>query len=156
MRSGAPDRAGDDGDFVAGLRVGVMRLARRLHLERTADCLTLSQLSVLGILDHRGPMTIGELAALEQVKPPSMTRTVNHLERAGLVRREAHETDGRQVVVQVTGEARDVVRANRARRDAWLAAHLAELDSAERDVLHQAVPLLERLAQERPTGTAGP
>jgi DNA-binding MarR family transcriptional regulator len=145
-----------DEELVAGLRVGVLRLARRLQLERAADDITLTQLSVLAILHRDGPLTIGELAAAERIKPPSMTRTVNCLEEAGLVKRCAHATDGRQVVVKLTDEARAVMRENRRRRDMWLADHLGDLDDDERAVLRRAVPLLDRLAQDRQEATAEP
>ena len=137
-----------DHELVAALRVGVMRLARRLRLERSGSDLTLTQLSALGTLSRYGDLTIGELAAIEKVKPPSMTRTVNCLEDAGLVSRTAHETDGRQVVVGLTEEARAVLDEDRRRRDAWLARHLADLDAGERDLLRAVAPLLDRMASD--------
>jgi DNA-binding MarR family transcriptional regulator len=80
------------------------------------------------------------------VKPPSMTRTVNCLEEAGLVTRQSNESDGRQVVVGLTEDAHAVLQADRRRRDAWLARHLAALTTSERDLLRRAAPLLDRLA----------
>jgi DNA-binding MarR family transcriptional regulator len=136
-----------DPELVAGLRVGVMRLARRLRHERGGDDLTLTQLSTLGTLHRHGPQTIGELAGAERVKPPSMTRTVNCLEELGLVRREAHESDGRQVVVAITPYAEAVLAEDSRRRDAFLQIHLADLTVAERRLLHKVAPLLDRLAQ---------
>jgi DNA-binding MarR family transcriptional regulator len=88
------------------------------------------------------------LAAIENVKPPSVTRTVNALEEAGLVTRTAHESDGRQVVVGLTQHAKAVLAEDRRRRDAWLAVHLAELDPDEIDTLRTIAPLLDRLANE--------
>ena len=123
-----------------------MRLARRLRLERGRDDLTLNQLAVLGTLDRCGPRSVGELAAIERVKPPSMTRTVASLEEAGLVTRRPHDTDGRQVVVELTAAAREVIQVDRRRREAWLAQRLAELDPAQRELLRQVAPLLEELA----------
>lgn len=137
-----------DEDLVSGLRMGVMRLARRLRHERSGNDLTLTQLSALGVLHRDGPQTIGELAQTENVKPPSMTRTVNCLEDLGLVSRAAHESDGRQVVVALTAKAEAVLLADRRRRDAWLKDHLAELSDAERRLLRKAAPLLNRMAQE--------
>jgi DNA-binding MarR family transcriptional regulator len=137
-----------DDELVAGLRVGVMRLARRLRLERSGSDLTLTQLSALGTLSRYGDLTIGELAAIEKVKPPSVTRTVNFLQEAGLVTRASHETDGRQVVVGLTDHARAVLEEDRRRRDAWLALHLAELQADERDLLRAVAPLLDRMASE--------
>jgi DNA-binding MarR family transcriptional regulator len=135
-----------DHELVAALRVGVMRLARRLRHERSGSDLTLTQLSALGTLDRYGNLTIGELAAIENVKPPSMTRTINCLQEAGLVTRAAHESDGRQVVVGLTDHARAVLSEDRRRRDAWLAVHLADLDPADVDLLRAVAPLLDRMA----------
>lgn len=137
-----------DSELVAALRVGLMRLARRLRLERSGTDLTLTQLSALGTLHREGDLSIGELAGVEKVKPPSMTRTINCLEDAGLVTRTAHESDGRQVVVSLTDEARAVLDADRRRRDAWLAVHLADLDAADVELLRRVAPLLDRMSRE--------
>ncbi len=128
------------------LRVGVMRLGRRLRLERDSDALTPNQFAVLGNLHRIGPMTVGELATAERVKPPSMTRTIASLEAAGLIRRRPHETDGRQVVVELTDAADAVIDAERRRRDAWLAVRLDALEPAERELIERVAPLLERIA----------
>ena len=135
-----------DAEAIASLRIGIMRLSRRLQSERPTTDITLTQLSVLGVLVARGAMTLGELANIERVKPPSMTRTVNHLEQAGLVKRCAHETDGRQVIVKATDSAREVIDENRRRRDEWLADHLASLTPDERSLLYETAPILARLA----------
>lgn len=137
-----------DEELVGALRTGVMRLARRLRLERSGNDLTLTQLSALGALHRLGTTTIGELANVENVKPPSITRTVNCLEEAGLVSRRAHEFDGRQVVVGLTAKAEAVLQADRQRRDAWLKTHLGGLTEAERALLRRVAPLLDRMAQE--------
>ena len=137
-----------DPELIGALRVGVMRLARRLRQERSGSDLTLTQLSALGTLSRYGDLTLGELAAIEKVKPPSMTRTVNCLQDAGLVTRTAHESDGRQVVVGLSAEARAVLDEDRRRRDAWLATHLFELEPGERELSRAVAPLLDRLASE--------
>jgi DNA-binding MarR family transcriptional regulator len=135
-----------DVELASELRMGVMRLARRLRQQRTESGLTLTQLSALGTLNRQGPCTPGELAALERVQPPSMTRVLAHLEERGLVSRTAHPSDRRQVLVDLTAAARELIAADRRRREAWLVAHLADLDADERALLRDAVPLLERLA----------
>lgn len=150
-RSGESSDLGDvgadvDDELIAALRVGILRLGRRLRLERDGD-LTLTQLSVLGTIAREGPVTIGELAHHERVKPPSMTRTVTYLEEAGLVTRCAHDSDGRHVIVKLTETAIGVLVENRRRRDAWLREHLAELSPTDRRLLEAAAPLLDRLAQ---------
>ena len=140
--------ADDDEELVSGLRIGVMRLARRLRHARGGDDLTLTQLSALGTLHRFGTQTIGELASADNVKPPSMTRTINCLEGVGLVSRGAHESDGRQVVVKLTAKAEAVLQEDRRRRDAWLKAHLADLTDADRELLRRVAPLLNRMAHE--------
>jgi DNA-binding MarR family transcriptional regulator len=127
--------------------MSVMRLARRLRVERNPDDLTLNQLAVLGTLSRCGALSAGDLASRENVKPPSMTRIVDKLESAGLVERHPHATDGRQIVVELTDAARAVLETDRRRRDAWLAQRLLELDPAEREVLRQAAPILQRLGE---------
>jgi DNA-binding MarR family transcriptional regulator len=77
-----------------------------------------------------------------------MTRTVNCLEGSGDVVRRPHETDGRQVVVELSDAGRARVLTDRDRRDAWLAQRLRDLTAEERAVLRQAAPILESLAQK--------
>jgi DNA-binding MarR family transcriptional regulator len=139
--------ARSDAGLASELRLSVMRLRRRLSNERHPDNpLSMGAMAVLGCLFRNGDLTVGELAAHERIQPPSMTRIVNSLQDGGYVVRRAHESDGRQVVVSLTDQGRTTLRADRARRDAWLARRLRELTSAERDTLRQAAPLLERLA----------
>jgi DNA-binding MarR family transcriptional regulator len=136
-----------DAGLASTLRVSVMRLSRRLRNERDAsDDLSATHLAVLGTLWRNGDMTIGELATAEKVQPPSMTRTVNSLCDKGLLERVPHTTDGRQVVVQLTENARAVIDESRRRKDAWLNRRLGELTTAERQILRQAAPILERIS----------
>ena len=136
-----------DAGLASQLRLSVMRLRRRLANERHPDNeLSLNAMAVLGSLHRHGELAVGELAALERVQPPSMTRTVTCLEELGHVRRRRHDTDGRQVVVAITETGRQTLLADRRRRDAWLARRLAELTPAERAVLREAAPILERLS----------
>ena len=132
--------------LASGLRVGVLRLARRLRLERRDTALTLSQLSALATLHRHGPLPVGELAAHERVRAPSMTRVVTALEGEGLVARSPHESDGRQVVVTLSEAGDTLLAEDRRRRDAWLARRLEELDPDDLAALAAAVPVLERLA----------
>jgi DNA-binding MarR family transcriptional regulator len=136
-----------DAGLASELRLSVMRLRRRLSNERHPDNpLSMGAMAVLGCLFRNGDLTVGELAALERVQPPSMTRTVNALEAGGYIARRAHETDGRQVVVVLSEQGRTTLLADRARRDAWLARRLRDLTPEERDLLRRAAPVLERLA----------
>ena len=136
-----------DTGLASELRMSVMRLRRRLAAERHPDNdLSLNAMAVLAGLYRYGDLSVGQLAARERVQPPSMTRTVTCLERDGYVARRAHETDGRQVVVVLTDLGRATLLADRRRRDEWLARRLRDLTPAERAVLREAAPILERLA----------
>lgn len=138
-----------DAGLAAELRVSVVRLRRRLIGERDpANELSVGAMTVLGCLYRRGPLQIGELAAHERVRPPSMTRTVTGLEAAGYVERHQDASDARLVVVHLTEKGRTTLLADRKRRDAWLACRLRELSPEERAVLRAAAPILDRLAAE--------
>jgi DNA-binding MarR family transcriptional regulator len=140
----SPQRA--DADLASSLRLSVMRLARRLRLEKSSDSLSMNQLAALGTLNRCGDLTVGELAGIEKVKPPSMTRTINSLADAGLVTRQTHPSDGRQVLVGLTPAARQVLDEDRRRRDAWLARRLGDLTADQRALLRDVAPLLDALA----------
>ena len=123
-----------------------MRLARRLRqMQDEALDLTPSQLSAMAVLLNSGDLLMGELAAQEKVQPPSMTRIVNSLEARGYVARRPDPRDHRQCLVALTDSGREVLLANRRRRDQWLAIQLAELDPAEREILRHAVRVLEKV-----------
>jgi DNA-binding MarR family transcriptional regulator len=134
------------------MRISVTRLARRLRVERlglggTEPVLSDIQLAALAALERHDSMTPGELAEHEKVQPPSMTRVIAVLEERGLVRREPHATDRRQVILTVTADGRDLVQLVRRRREAWLAQRLQELSHDERQILRAAVPILEKISQ---------
>ena len=136
-----------DAGLAAELRLSVVRLRRRLIGERDpANDLSIGAMSVLGCLYRRGQLQIGELAAHERVRPPSMTRTVTALEADGYVERRPDESDARLVVVHLTEQGRATLLADRKRRDAWLACQLRDLSSEERAILRAAAPILEQLA----------
>lgn len=138
-----------DAGLASDLRLSVMRLRRRLVAERHPDNdLSIGAMAVLGGLNRYGDMTLGTLAQRERVQPPSMTRIVNCLEEGGHVTRQPSETDRRQVVVALTDKGRKTVLADRARRTEWLAQRLSELTDAERAILRDAAPILERIANE--------
>jgi DNA-binding MarR family transcriptional regulator len=137
-----------DAGLASELRVSVMRLRRRLANERDpANDLSIATMAVLGSLFRNGDLTVGELAGLERVQPPTMTRKINSLEDGGYVARQAHETDGRVVVVSLTELGRARVVADRKRRDEWLSRQLRDLGPEEREVLRAAAPILKKLSE---------
>lgn len=123
----------------------VARLNRRLRQELQSER-TPTQLSVLGAIHMLGTSTPGAIAAHERVRPPSITRTLTYLVEEGLVVREPHPDDGRQVLISLSDKGDAVLTEERARRDLWLSRRLAELTVAERTTLKEAAALLERLA----------
>jgi DNA-binding MarR family transcriptional regulator len=128
------------------LRPSVMRLARRLRQMRDDSVgLNSNQLSAMAVLLNSGDLLMGELAAAEKMQPPSMTRIVNGLEARGYVARRPHPDDRRQCLVTLSDEGRKILLANRRRRDEWLAIRIAQLAPAERDVLREAIGILEKV-----------
>ena len=123
-----------------------MRLARRLRQMRDDSVgLNSNQLSAMAVLLNSGDMLMGELAAAEKMQPPSMTRIINGLEARGFVARRPHPEDRRQCLVTLSDEGRKILLANRRRRDEWLAIRIAQLDPAEREVLREAIAILEKV-----------
>nr|WP_031514075.1 MarR family transcriptional regulator [Streptomyces sp. NRRL F-5123] len=136
----------DDRAAVNELRGAVMRLSRRLRNQRVDETLSPTEMSVLGTLARCGSATPGELARKEHVQPPSMTRIVAMLEAKGLVRREPHPDDRRQVVVSRTEQADSMLTESRSKRNAWLASLAERLTEEELAIMRQAAPVLEKLA----------
>jgi DNA-binding MarR family transcriptional regulator len=134
-------------ELADALRPAVLRLARRIRQTRDESIeLTASQSSVLAALAIRGRLSMGELAAEERVRPPTITRVVNALADRDLVRRTPAPHDGRQSLVELTDAGRALLLANQRLRAEWLSERLAELDAAELDVLRTAIPLMTRVA----------
>jgi DNA-binding MarR family transcriptional regulator len=129
------------------LRLAVLRLARRLR-QQTAGDVTPSQLSALTSVAKHEVLSLGELAAIERIAPPTMTRIASRLEEQGLLERRPDATDRRVARVAVTPAGTTLLAEIRTRRDAFLAERLQEFTPEERALLAKAVPLLERLASE--------
>ncbi|MCM0676268.1 MarR family transcriptional regulator [Micromonospora phytophila] len=129
------------------LRDAITRLNRRVRQARPVGDLTVTQLSALTSLRLAGALTPRELADVERVQPPTMTKIVAKLEERGLVQRTPHPTDGRQVILAATEGGRAVLDQFERARDEWLAHRLAELGEAERDTLRQAAEILQQLAR---------
>jgi DNA-binding MarR family transcriptional regulator len=129
------------------LHSAAIRLLRRLRREDTASGLSAPRLSALSVIVFAGgPITLGQLAAAEQVRPPTMTRLVNALEADGLVARERNPADGRITHLRASAKGQSLLRAGRTRRVAALARQLGGLSGKDRDVLARAAVLLEQLA----------
>jgi DNA-binding MarR family transcriptional regulator len=134
-----------DTELAARLRVAVTRLHRRLR-QHSAGGLTQSQASALTSIGQLGSPTLGELATRESVRPPSMTRIVAALEETGYVTRTPDPADRRVARVALTAKGEAVLRRNRSRKTAYLAAQLRRLPPEDRQALADLTELLERLA----------
>jgi DNA-binding MarR family transcriptional regulator len=134
------------------LHAAAIHLLRRLRAEDDASGLSAPRLSALSVLVFGGPRTIGELAAAEQVRPPTISRLVRELERDGLVRRTSDPADARVQRLHATPAAEALLLAGRARRVAKLQEAVAALAPAERRLLGACLPLLERLARPEVRG----
>jgi len=135
-----------DSQLASRLRLAVMRLARVLR-QKAQDPITPSQLSALVSVERDGPVTLGELAALESVQPPTMTRIVAALEEQDLVVREADQADRRVSRLHITAAARRLLEKNRSRKTAYLASRMRGMSAEDLEVLERAAALLERMTE---------
>jgi DNA-binding MarR family transcriptional regulator len=129
------------------LRDAITRLNRRVRQGRPVGDLTIAQLSALTSLELAGALSPRELADVERVRPPTMTKIIGKLEERGLVQRTPHPTDGRQVIISPTGQGRAVYAGFEQSRNTWLARHLAELSQEERATLRRAAEILQKVAR---------
>lgn len=136
-----------DQELVTRLRLAVMRLARRLR-QQAEPGVTPSMLSALASIDYLGSVSLKELAELERVQPPTLTKIVARLEEAGLVRRDADSEDRRVSRVSLTREGKQFIQRARTRKDAYLTRRLGKLGARDVDALAAAVDALERLLEE--------
>jgi len=137
---GGPSRIADR------LHSAAIHLLRKLRQEDALSGLTAPRLSALSVIVFGGPLTIGALADAEQVRPPTISRLVQGLEREGLVERIPDPSDGRVHRVRATGAGRRVLEEGRARRVEALAAEVAALPHRQQKLLAETVALLEQLA----------
>lgn len=128
------------------LRLAVHRFTRRLRQQGPTNGLTLTQTSALAVVWRDGPLSAGDLAGREQVRPPSITRVITALESMGLVGREGNPHDGRQVVVRITPLGRQKMEAYVRERELWLADQLSAFPPEDRELLRKAAALMEQLA----------
>jgi DNA-binding MarR family transcriptional regulator len=136
-----------DHELPARLRLVVMRLARRLR-QQAEEGATASMLSALSTLERLGPLTLTELAQLERVQPPSITKVVARLEEEGLVKREGDANDRRVSRITVSAKGKRSIEQNRSRKTAYLARGLGSLQPEDLAVLARALDVLDGLMEE--------
>jgi DNA-binding MarR family transcriptional regulator len=104
------------------------------------------QLSALSVIVYGGPITLGALAAAEQVRPPTMTRLVAAMAEGGLIEREPDETDRRVVRIRATPKGRRILEEGRDRRIAVIAESLGELSNGDVSAIDRALDAIEKVA----------
>jgi DNA-binding MarR family transcriptional regulator len=105
-------------------------------------------LSALSTVERMGPVTLTELAQLERVQPPSITKVVARLEEEGLVRRSIDLKDRRVARIALTAKGKRFIEHNRSRKNAYLARAMSTLSPQELEVLTEALDVLDRLMKE--------
>jgi DNA-binding MarR family transcriptional regulator len=143
MRDPDPAAARRTQEVADRLHSASIHLLRRVRRQDDESGVTAPHLSALSVLVFGGARTLGELAAAEQVTPPSMTRIVRNLEADGLVARETDAADRRVVRVRATEQGRAILLEGRRRRVAELAARLSGLGDDDLETLARAAELIE-------------
>jgi DNA-binding MarR family transcriptional regulator len=137
-------------ETAAKLRMAVVRTARRLRQEAATETsgLTPTSVAALATIDRHGPLTPSEVAAIERVKRPTVTRTLGCLEREGLIERAPDPADGRSALVSVNAAGRERLRRLRNRKNAYLARRMRGLPAEDVATLERAAAILERMLEE--------
>jgi len=129
---------------IAGqLHSAAIHLLRKLRKEDEGSGLNAPRLSALSVIVFGGPITLGDLATAEQVRPPTMTRIVNALEEQGLVTKKQNKDDGRSTLLSATPAGKKLLMEGRARRVRALAKQIAALSREQRSALQEAAEILK-------------
>ena len=142
---GIPADKPDPKALADALHSAAIHLLRTLRREDDASGLSAPRLSALSVVVFGGPLTLGQLARAEQVKPPTMTRIVTGLERAGLVERVDDSSDRRLTRIRATAKGQRVLAAGRARRVELLTKALRALDDNALANLDRGVQLFREI-----------
>ena len=137
----------------AQLRMAIVRTARRLRQEAATETsgLTPTSIAALATIERHGPMTPSEIAAIERVKRPTITRTLGCLEREGLIDRTRDPADRRSALVSLNAAGRERLRRLRGRKNAYLARRMRDLSDEEVETLERAAEILERMREGEPS-----
>jgi DNA-binding MarR family transcriptional regulator len=131
-------------ETAARLRLAVTRTARRLRQEAAGD-LTPTAAATLATIERHGPLTPSELAEIERIKRPTVTRTLRFLEDQGLVGRTPDPADGRSALLAISAEGRERLRRLRGRKNAFLARRMRDLSAADVRTLERAAEILDEI-----------
>ena len=141
-------------DVADRLHSSAIRLLRLVRREDAQMDLSPARASVLSILVFAGAKSPGELAGIEQVAAPTMTKLINALERDGYVGKRRNRKDGRGVMIVPTRKAKRTLQRGRQRRVEALRLLFSDLSEAEWSILEQAVALIDaRVRRRRAAGS---
>jgi DNA-binding MarR family transcriptional regulator len=132
---------------VADLTQAIGLLVRRVRAAAASHELSLTEGAVMKRLATDGPATTAELARAERMKPQSMGTTIAALEEMGMVARQPHPTDRRQVNIELTAKGAAVRKSAGDAKRTWLAQAIAHLDEQERETLFKAGEIIVRLVE---------
>lgn len=127
------------------LHSAAIRLLRALRIEDTKAGVGPARLSALSVLVFAGPQSLGTLARMEQVQPPTMSRIVAGMERDGLLKRSSAGTDRRRICLEATKKGTSLLQKARGRRIKLLASRLKQLKPHELATLGEAAELILNL-----------
>lgn len=140
----------DQLEVASRLRLSVTRLGRILRQQADLG-LTASQMNVLVTVARNGPLTLGAVAEIEHVSPPTITKVVEKLEDMGLIERQSDPEDRRRTLAAAAQAGLDLLQEGRARKNAILITRLSKLEPDDVERLAMALDALDRLAgTERP------
>jgi DNA-binding MarR family transcriptional regulator len=129
------------------LHSAAIHLLRKLRKEDEGSGLNAPRLSALSVIVFGSPITLGGLAAAEQVRPPTMTRIVNALEEQGLVLKKQNTNDGRSTLLSATPAGKKLLMEGRARRVQALAKQITALSHKQRAALQEAAEILKEVVR---------
>jgi len=141
-----PSKISKDSQIIADeIHSAAIHLLRKLRREDSQSGLNSPRLSALSVIVFAGPVTLGDLAAAEQVRPPTMTRIVDALAELGFVIRSRNAKDGRSTYITATPAGRNLLMKGRERRVRALAAQIAQLKAEQRATLQDAARILKEV-----------
>lgn len=126
------------------LNSAAIHLLRQVRVQDSATGIAPARLSALSVLVFGGAMSLNNLARAEQVRPPTMSRIVDALESAGLVRRTVNQQDRRAIVLEATEKGAAILWQGRKRRVKFLAKHLSRLSEQERKQIDGAIKAIQK------------
>lgn len=127
------------------LRAGVLRLARRLRVQRDRSALSNAKVAVLSHLARERISTPSRISRDERQQPQSLTRVFAELAAEGLIDRHPDSGDGRQTVLRLTEAGQAALDTDMALRDRWLTEAIRGLTATELGVLALAAAIMERI-----------